>query len=248
MKPVPGAQQRRALGLIETYLFDTRAFQFPPSLLNKLARETNWHWGIDVGQLIFGTADYPLREAIASVQRQVLVRLTHPVLLARLANNEMRVTDPKDALTIPELLGRLTKTIWSEVQAPSSKLQAPSLPNQGTRPRHRSERLGEPGARSQEPGARHPAPGARPTSISAMRRNLQREHLGMMIALMLQPGPGAPEDARTLAWSELSGLRTRLAAALKAMPNADAYTRAHLSESAARITKALDARMTASIR
>jgi hypothetical protein len=228
MKPVPGVQQRRALGLIESYLFDTRAFLFPPSLLNKLARETNWHWGIDIGQMLGSTADYPLREAILSTQRQVLARLTHPVLLARIANNELRVTDARDALTLPELLGRLSRSIWSEVQATSP-------------PAHPSPVAGR---------APFPPPGnasvAKP--ISAMRRNLQREHLSMMIGMMLQPGPGTPEDARTLAWAELSALRTRIAAALKAMPNADAYTRAHLAESEARVAKALDARMTASIR
>jgi hypothetical protein len=206
MKPVPAAEQRRAMAMIEKYLFDTRAFQFSPSLLNKLARETNWHWGIDVGQMINSSTDYPLREHVLATQRAVLARVTHPVLLSRLANNEMRVTTVSDALTLPELLGRLTRSVWSEVGAT---------------------------------GAAQP--------IAPMRRSLQREHLNTLIGLMLQPAPGTPEDARTLAWSELSALRARLVASQKTPP-ADAYTRAHLAESAVRIAKALDARMAAPAR
>lgn len=205
-RPVPAAQQRRALGVIERYLFDTGGFEFPPSLLNKLAREMNWHWGIDLSQQIGAPTEYPLREQVLATQRAVLARLTHPVLLSRLANSEMRVASPADALTLPELLGRLTKSIWSEVT----------------------------GAGPKKP-------------ISAMRRNLQREHLGVMIGIMLQPAPGTPEDARTLAWSELKALHARLVAAQKTL-SADAYTRAHLDESAARIGKALNARVTAPAR
>jgi hypothetical protein len=206
-QPVPAAQQRRALGILESYLFDTRSFQFPPSLLNKLARENNWHWGVDVSQMLNSSDDYPLREQVLATQRAVLARLTHPVLLSRLANGELRVANPNEALTLPELLSRLTNGIWSEVASPTTL-----------------------------------------KPISGMRRSLQREHLNVLIGLMLQPLPGTPEDARTLAWSELTTLRTRLVAAQKVTTGADAYTRAHLAESAARITKALDARMTVTAR
>jgi hypothetical protein len=206
-QPVPAAQQRRALGILETYLFDTRPFQFPPSLLNKLARENNWHWGVDVGQMLNGSDDYPLLQQVLGTQRAVLARLTHPVLLTRLASGELRVAHPSEAFTLPELLSRLTKAIWSEVASPTTL-----------------------------------------KPISGMRRSLQREHLNVLIELMLQPQAGTPEDARTLAWAELTGLRGRLVAAQKTTAGMDAYTKAHLAESAARITRALDARMTVTAR
>ena len=77
-----------------------------------------------------------------------------------------------------------------------------------------------------------------------MRRDLQREHLTLMIGLMLQPAAGTPEDARALARDELSALRARLVVA-KGSPAAaaDACTRAHLAESAMRIGRALNARV-----
>jgi hypothetical protein len=129
------------------------------------------------------------------------------VLLSRLANGELRVANANEAFTLPELLGRLTKAIWSEVSSPAS----------------------------QKP-------------ISGMRRSLQREHLNVLVGLMLQPSAGTPEDARTLAWAELTGLRSRLVTAEKGSATLDATTRAHIAESAARIARALDARMTITAR
>lgn len=228
-RPVPAAEQRRALGLIERYLFDTSGFQFPPSLLNRLGRDVNWHWGVDVGQTISGSTEYPLREQVLGAQRAVLGRLLHPILLSRLANNEMRVATPAEALTIPELMGRLTKSIWTEVftnDAEAARLRATMAPVAPNVP--------APASFVKKP-------------ITMMRRALQREHLGMMVGMMLQPAPGTPEDARTLAWSELTALKSRLVAASQA-PTADTYTRAHLAESAARITRALDARVAVSAR
>jgi hypothetical protein len=80
--------------------------------------------------------------------------------------------------------------------------------------------------------------------IAAMRRDLQREHLTVMIGLMLQPADGTPEDARALARAELTALHVSLVAAQKSRAAAaDLSTRAHLAESAARIARALDARV-----
>jgi type IV pilus biogenesis protein CpaD/CtpE len=53
-----------------------------------------------------------------------------------------------------------------------------------------------------------------------------------------------PEDARTLAWYELRGLRKGLDRAMKKQDkNLDTYTKAHLEETRDRITKALDAQL-----
>jgi hypothetical protein len=202
LKPVPPAQQRRALRVIQSYLFDAVPFEFSPSLLSKLARDPSDPRGSVPEQSGRGTAYYPLREQVLGAQKAMLARLTQPALLSRLANCEMLVASPHDALTLPQLFGWLTHAIWSEVL---------------------------------RPGPQKP--------ISAIRRSLQREHLETMIALMLQPAPGTPEDARTLAWAELTALRGRLLAAQRP-PAVDPYTRAHLAESAARVARALDAPVT----
>lgn len=86
--------------------------------------------------------------------------------------------------------------------------------------------------------------------IGSLRRNLQRAHLERMTALLLQEevqGIGGtvsiPEDARSLARAELSGLSDQIGRALRSGVS-DAMTAAHLSESRARIDRALEASLT----
>ncbi len=52
-----------------------------------------------------------------------------------------------------------------------------------------------------------------------------------------------PEDATTLAYTQLATLETRLNQVLAGKAQLDAYTQAHLKESASRIRKVLDARL-----
>jgi hypothetical protein len=78
--------------------------------------------------------------------------------------------------------------------------------------------------------------------ISSYRRGLQREHLKLLIALVLSPSSGTPEDARTLAWSNLKRLDRQIEQVLQRHDaKLDDYTRAHLEESQMRIQKALQA-------
>ena len=81
-------------------------------------------------------------------------------------------------------------------------------------------------------------------SIVSVRRDLQRLHLNAMIALLVEPAAGTPEDARALARATLAELAGGLAHALdEAGTDLDAYTRAHLADSRERIARALDAQM-----
>lgn len=78
--------------------------------------------------------------------------------------------------------------------------------------------------------------------ISSLRRNLQREHIERLIGLSM-PGSVASPASRTIATLSTAKLR-EMGEKLKSASNKsglDTYTRAHLSESALRIEKALDA-------
>jgi hypothetical protein len=78
-------------------------------------------------------------------------------------------------------------------------------------------------------------------SISSLRRSLQREHLNILLDMVLRT-TDVPEDARTLAWFELRQLRKAIDASLKHQSeNLDIYTLAHLEETSDRINKALNA-------
>ena len=78
--------------------------------------------------------------------------------------------------------------------------------------------------------------------ISSFRRGLQREHLKILIKLVLEVDSGTPEDARSLAWQNLGFINGKIGKAIRGdNNNLDDYTSAHLGESQVRIQKALDA-------
>ena len=79
--------------------------------------------------------------------------------------------------------------------------------------------------------------------ISTFRRSLQREHLAILIGMVLRK-TNVPEDARSLAWYELRQLREGLSKSVRNLDrNADAYTRAHLEETRDRISKVLNSQI-----
>ncbi|MCW5937757.1 MAG: zinc-dependent metalloprotease [Fimbriimonadaceae bacterium] len=78
--------------------------------------------------------------------------------------------------------------------------------------------------------------------VTQIRRDLQRNHVDLLMTFMLRPQSGLPNDARTLAWDNLRTLAGKLEAA--APKTADTMTRLHWEETAMRIRRALDARET----
>jgi hypothetical protein len=197
--------QRDALGLLEENVFNDKPFQFPPELYNQLGW-SNWsHWGTsNTTRKDFGIHDFVLQW-----QERILAQLLSSVNLKRMHDAELRVSADADALTTAELIQRLTKAIYSEVE--STKEGDYSL--------------------------RKPA-------ISSIRRNLQRSYLDDLSSLALGSS-GAPQDCQTIAYAELANLQQRIKSLLDNQPVAsklDAYSRAHLQETSARITKVLEAR------
>ena len=95
-----------------------------------------------------------------------------------------------------------------------------------------------------ELGLRSGSKQGRARDVRSVRRDMQRLHLNAMIALVVAPPSGAPEDARSLARATLAELDRALAHALEEDgADLDAYTRAHLVDSRERIARALDAQM-----
>lgn len=75
--------------------------------------------------------------------------------------------------------------------------------------------------------------------VGSLRRELQRAYLDNMIPMALGQVRGAPNDAKDLAMARLVSLKHRIA---MDMPKAtDDYTKAHLSQSLARIDRAMAA-------
>jgi hypothetical protein len=95
-----------------------------------------------------------------------------------------------------------------------------------------------------ELGTRNGSKQGHARSIRSVRRDVQRLHLNAMIAFVVEPPPGTPEDARALARVTLVELDRGLAHALEEdAAELDGYTRAHLADSRERIARAIDAQM-----
>jgi hypothetical protein len=203
LEVVPVERQREALSLLEGQVFSDKPFNFPPDLYNHLAASQWEHWGTQVVE----RGDYPVHDIILMWQDRIVSKLLSPLTLSRLHDSELKTLPDADALTAAELLERLTKAVYSEVDS----------------------------VKEGEFTNRKPA-------ISSLRRNLQRSYLRRMSQLALGHTM-APEDCQTVAFAELGRLKSRIDALLTGQAKLDSYTRSHLEETSARITKVVDARM-----
>jgi hypothetical protein len=117
LQPIAKARQQAALKLLSEDLFSPRAFDFPPQLLNKLAVERFPNWrDFRVMQRRF---DYPVHARVLAIQKGVLDRLLHPVVLGRVLDAEVKDADP---FTISMLFSGLQQSIWEDTRAAGASL------------------------------------------------------------------------------------------------------------------------------
>ncbi len=97
--------------MIEEQVFSDRPFDFPPELYSHLAASHWSHWGTN-----FSTRpDYPAHETILLWQDRVLARLLSSLTLERLQDSELKIAADEDAFTTAELIERLNKAVFAEV-------------------------------------------------------------------------------------------------------------------------------------
>ncbi len=109
---VPASKQRDALAFIASAGLGERAYQFRPALLNRLAPSRWWHWGQN--PFSEGRIDFPLHDWALGFQATLVDLLLDPGVLARIRDNELRAAPGEAVVTIPEVFGTLTTTIWAE--------------------------------------------------------------------------------------------------------------------------------------
>jgi uncharacterized protein DUF4953/uncharacterized protein DUF5117 len=109
---VDAKTQRGALGMLEENIFSDKNFQFPPELLNQLGW-SNWnHWGVrETTRKDFGVHDFVLQW-----QDRILNQLLSSVTLKRMHDAELKAPADIDVVTTAELIQRLTKAVFSEVE------------------------------------------------------------------------------------------------------------------------------------
>jgi hypothetical protein len=109
---VDAKTQRDVLGFLEENIFSDKSYQFPPELYNSLGW-SNWsHWGKEPAN----RKDFGVHDTLLIWQARVIEQLLSPVTLERLHDGEMRAAPDADVLTTSELIERLTKSIFSEVE------------------------------------------------------------------------------------------------------------------------------------
>ena len=109
---VEGAQQKRALHLLNQYVFAEDAFTFPKAYFAMLASNPN----VPGNQPGAAAREFPIFDTFASFQRGMLQELFTPDRLARLANSEFRAASPQDALTMATLFRSVGDRVWSELR------------------------------------------------------------------------------------------------------------------------------------
>lgn len=110
--PLPAAQQREALALLQHSWLRPQPLRIPSSLMRRLGPDT-LDWGpSDLGSI--GKPDVSIAEQQLQVQRSVLNQLMADGLAERLLDNRDRTQDRETRPLLPgELLQRLQDSIWS---------------------------------------------------------------------------------------------------------------------------------------
>jgi hypothetical protein len=105
--------QRDSLALLEQNVLSDKPFQFPADLYNKLG-VSNWlHWGTSPAN----RKDFAVHETVLMWQDRVLDQIMSPTVLRRMHDAELKVPAEADVLTTAELIERVTKAVFSEVDA-----------------------------------------------------------------------------------------------------------------------------------
>lgn len=112
LKPVDGAQQKRALALIAKYILAPGALKLPPGYLEKLT--------MDLSAPESRPSEYFVGDYIANLQKAVVRRMLSTTTLSKVASNEYKTADPTKALTLPTLFKTVSDAVWSELVTKSN--------------------------------------------------------------------------------------------------------------------------------
>lgn len=108
---VEKTRQMEALDFILDGAFSEDSFNIPQDVLQSLGAIRWTHWGMQNN--FDGRIDYPLQEQVRAVHKTLLDRITSPFVFARILDAEFKYGE-EAVLGIPELLSRLSESVWSE--------------------------------------------------------------------------------------------------------------------------------------
>ncbi|HEX8694016.1 MAG TPA: zinc-dependent metalloprotease [Longimicrobium sp.] len=105
-RPVPGAEQRRAMAVLREHVFGPGAFSAPAELYAHLQMQRR---GFDH---LPATEDPKVHDRVLNVQQQVLEHLLHPVVLKRISDSRLYGND----YPVVEVVGDLTDAVFADDQ------------------------------------------------------------------------------------------------------------------------------------
>ncbi|MFK8111649.1 MAG: zinc-dependent metalloprotease [Rubripirellula sp.] len=113
VKVVPAEQQRAALKFVIENSFHDDAYGLTPKLLERMSVD-KWLDGSSRSSMS-NEATWPIHDRILGVQASALTWLMNPTTLRRVYDNELRLPEDEDSLTLPELLDTVNKAVWTEL-------------------------------------------------------------------------------------------------------------------------------------
>ncbi|MEP6740490.1 MAG: zinc-dependent metalloprotease, partial [Caldimonas sp.] len=199
LTPVPVAEQREALDLITGSLLSADSLRVSPALQRKLG--TDFGERLDALRGGDGSAqtDYSPSEQVLGLQRALLAVLMSDTVATRLLeSSEKAPAGAGRALRMPELYGRLSQAVWSELDGRGD--------------------------------------------IAPLRREVQRDHVNRIAAMLLHPGASTRADTRSVVRVQAKTLLERIRVASH-RDGLSEEARAHLADSADTLEQAMSARL-----
>ena len=110
IQPIPAAEQRRALEVLDRHVFADGAFSLSPETMQLMKANLQFDWNYPWRY----ASDYDLGSRIAGLQDAALSTLLEPARLRRVLDNERRLAEGEDRFTLPELFSRLQESAFAD--------------------------------------------------------------------------------------------------------------------------------------
>ena len=115
---VPVDKQRAALDFVIEHSFRDEAYGLTPELLTHMTTD---YFG-DFFERIMNEPAWPVHDRIMGIQASTLSQLMNPTVLRRVYDNEFRIPEDEDAVTLKEILDKVSNSIWTELdETPKGK-------------------------------------------------------------------------------------------------------------------------------
>ena len=199
LAPVPVADQREALDVITGSLLSADSLRVSPTLQRKLGTDFGERWEALRGGEGSAQTDYSPSEQVLGLQRSLLAVLMSDTVATRLLDSsEKAPVGTGRALRMPELYGRLSQAVWSELDGSGD--------------------------------------------IASLRREVQRDHVNRISAMLIRPGASTRADTRSIVRAQAKLLLERIRVASR-RGGLSEEARAHLADSADTLEQAISARL-----